>query len=138
MAEIDVTRKPLPTSRPESAEFWQGLLDGEIRLQRCDVCRRVQFYPRPACRYCGATELTWETLSGSAELYTYTVIHRAPFEAFAGDVPYVLAVAELAEGPRLLTTIVDVDPEDVRIGMPLSPVFDRVSDGVALLRFRPL
>lgn len=137
MAEIDVTRKPLPTPRPESAPFWAGLLEEEIRLQRCDSCARVQFYPRPACRYCGATELTWETVSGRAEVYTYTIIHRAPFEAFADDVPYVLAVAQLEEGPRLVTTIVGVDPDEVRIGMALTPVYDRVSDDIALLRFTP-
>src|SRR3954470_6523876 len=85
MALLDVTRKPLPTPRPETQPFWDGLRAGEIRLQRCDTCDRVQFYPRPHCRYCGATELTWETLSGRATVYTYTVIHRAPFEAFAAD-----------------------------------------------------
>jgi uncharacterized protein len=137
MAEIDVTRKPLPTPRPESAPFWAGLLEEEIRLQRCEHCHRVQFYPRPGCRYCGATTLTWETLSGKAVLYTYTVIHRAPFEAFAGDVPYIFAVAQLEEGPRLITTIVDADPDAVEIGMALTPVYDRVSDDIALLRFRP-
>ncbi len=137
MAELDVTKRPLPTPRPETQPFWTGLREEEIRLQRCDACGRVQFYPRPHCRYCGGTKLTWETLSGKATLYTYTVIHRAPFEAFAADVPYVFAVAQLEEGPRLVTTIVTDDHDAVEIGMPLAPVFDHVDDEITLLRFRP-
>lgn len=137
MAELDVTRKPVPSPKPEAMPFWDGLREGEIRLQRCDECRRVQFYPRPHCRYCGSLALTWEALSGEASVYSYTVIHRAPFAAFADDVPYALAVVELAEGPRLLTNIVTDDPGSVAIGMALAPVFDPLSDDVTLLRFRP-
>jgi uncharacterized OB-fold protein len=137
MAELDVTKKPLPTPRPDNMPFWDGLRAGEIRLQRCDACSRVQFYPRPHCRYCGSTELTWETLSGRASVYSYTIIHRAPFEAFADDVPYALAVVQLEEGPRLISNVVTDDLDAIAIGMPLAPVFDPVSDDVTLLRFRP-
>ena len=82
MGELDVTRKPVPSPKPEAMPFWDGLREGQIRLQRCDECRRVQFYPRPHCRYCGSLALTWEALSGEASVYSYTVIHRAPFAAF--------------------------------------------------------
>ncbi len=137
MAELDVTKKPVPTPRPESLPFWDGLREGEIRLQRCDACVRVQFYPRNHCRYCGSLRLTWETLSGRASVYSYTVIHRAPFEAFADDVPYALAVVELEEGPLLISNIVTDDLDAIAIGMPLAPVFDPVADDVTLLRFQP-
>jgi hypothetical protein len=76
-------------------------------------------------------------LSGDAELYTYTIIHRAPFEAFAEDVPYVFAVVQLVEGPRLISRLVGVDHGDVRIGMALRPVFHRVDDATTLLYFGP-
>ena len=137
MAELDVTKKPLPKPRPETQPFWDGLREGVIRLQRCDSCARVQFYPRPACRYCGATSLTWEQLSGDATVYSFTVIHRAPFGAFAADVPYVLAVVELAEGPRHVTNVVSVAPDDVHIGLRLAPVFDPITNDITLLRFSP-
>jgi uncharacterized OB-fold protein len=137
MAELDVTKKPLPTPRAESLPFWEGLRENELRLQRCDACSRVQFYPRPHCRYCGSTSLTWETLSGRGTVYTFTVIHRAPFEAFAQDVPYVLVVVELEEGPRLITNLVVDDPGAVAIDMPVEAVFDPVTDDITLLRFRP-
>jgi uncharacterized OB-fold protein len=137
MAELDVTRKPLPTPKPEALPFWDGLREGVIRLQRCDACARVQYYPRPHCRYCGGTELTWEQLSGEATVYSYTVIHRAPFEAFANDVPYALAVVRLKEGPLVLSTIVTDDLDAVSMEMPLLPVFDPVTDEITLLRFRP-
>jgi uncharacterized OB-fold protein len=135
--KVDVTRRPLPRPTPVSAPFWDGLRQREIRLQRCDDCRRVQFYPRPACRFCGALELTWETLSGGAELYSYTVVHRAPFEAFADAVPYALAIVALDEGPRLVSTVETSDLDALRIGMRLKPLYDDVSDELTLLRFEP-
>jgi uncharacterized OB-fold protein len=137
MAELDVTVRPLPQRRPESAPFWDGLLEHEIRLQRCTSCGQVQYYPRPGCRHCGATTLEWEAMSGEAEVYSYTVIHRAPFEAFEPDVPYVFAVVQLVEGPRLVSTIVTDDFDALEVGMALSPVYDRVADDTVLLRFRP-
>lgn len=137
MAELDVTKKPLPRPSVESAPFWEGLGEGEIRLQRCDDCSRVQFYPRSGCRHCGSTSLTWEALSGDGEVYTYTVVHRAPFEAFKPDVPYVIAVVELAEGPRLVTNVVGCPVDEVSIGMRVRPVFDAAGDGVTILRFTP-
>jgi uncharacterized OB-fold protein len=137
MAELDVTKKPLPRPGVESAPYWEGLNEGEIRLQRCDACSRVQFYPRSGCRYCGSTSLTWEAMSGHADVYTYTVVHRAPFEAFKEDVPYVIAVVELAEGPRLVTNVVGCPVDDVHIGMRVRPVFDRAGDDVTILRFTP-
>ena len=137
MPEIDVRTKPLPTPDEVSRPYWDGLRRGEVVLQRCDSCGKVQFYPRPACRYCGSLELTWETLSGEGSVYTYTVVHRAPFEAFAADVPYVLAVVELDEGPLLLSTIEGIEPEAVEVGMRVVALFDAVSPEVTLLRFQP-
>ena len=137
MPEIDVRTKPMPTPDDVSRPYWDGLRRGEVVLQRCDSCRKVQFYPRPACRYCGSQELTWETLSGRGSVYTYTIVHRAPFEAFAGDVPYVLAVVELDEGPLLLSTIEGIEPEAVEVGMRVVAMFDAVSPEITLLRFQP-
>lgn len=137
MANLDVTVKPLPTPTPESAPYWDGLRDGRLLMQRCTRCARLQFYPRSICRHCGATDLDWEEMAGTGTIYSYTVIHRAPFAAFKGDVPYAYAVVELDEGPRVVSTIETDDLDALAIGMRVTAVFDAVTDEITLLRFRP-
>jgi uncharacterized protein len=129
------TGKPLPTPTDVSRPYWDGLKLGEIRLQRCTSCADLQFYPRSMCRTCGARALEWEVVGNTGVVYSATVIHRPPMEAFASSVPYVYAIVELDAGPRLVTNIVADDVESVRIGMPVTAQFDDEGD-VTLLRFR--
>jgi uncharacterized OB-fold protein len=75
--------------------------------------------------------------SGKGSVYTFTVTHQNQAPGFRGEVPYVLAVVELAEGVRMMTNVVGCAPEDVRIGMPVEVVFEDVTPEVALPRFRP-
>ena len=104
MAEIDFTR-PIPYPTPVSRPFWAGLADGKVMLQRCGACERWVFYPRNRCPGCLSPDLDWHEVSGKGTLYTYTVTHQATSPHFAGDVPQVLAVVELALGVRLATTL---------------------------------
>jgi hypothetical protein len=79
-------------------------------------------------------------VSGDGTVYTYTVVRHATRYAFAGQIPYVLAIVELAEGPRLVTALVDVEPGrpgEVRVGLPVRVVFREVADGVTLPYFAP-
>jgi uncharacterized protein len=134
---LDVTRKPRPAPTTVSQPYWAGLREHRLLMQRCADCRRLQFYPRSGCRHCGGTDLSWEQMSGSGRIYSYTVIHRAPFEAFAADVPYVYAVIQLAEGPRVVATIETDDHDGLTVDMPVMAIFDDGDDGITLLRFRP-
>jgi uncharacterized OB-fold protein len=137
MTTLDLSRKPLPEPTSVSRPFWDGLRERRIRLQRCDACGRLQFYPRPSCHWCGAADLTWTDVDGRGTIYSFTVIHRAPYAAFADDVPYVYAVVELDPDVRVVTNIVtESDPEDLRIGDPVVARFDDEGD-VTLLRFVP-
>jgi uncharacterized OB-fold protein len=96
------------------------------------------FYPRPTCPSCGSLELEWQEASGDATVHTFTIARRSTHPAFNGREPYVVAIVELAEGPRVTTSIVDCDPDDVRVGMPVRLTFDEVGDdGIALPLFRP-
>jgi uncharacterized OB-fold protein len=135
MAQLDVTVKPLPTPTAASAPYWEALTGHQLLMQRCLSCGELQFYPRSGCRSCGGTDLTWEEMSGRGTIYSYTVIHRAPFEAFAADVPYVYAVVELDEGPRVVTTIETKDFDAVDVDRPVTAIYDDVTDTVTLLRF---
>lgn len=129
--------KPLPLPTPVSRPFWDGLAEGRVRLQQCDACSHWVFYPRSRCNRCLSDQLTWHDVDGGATLHTFTVARQPTSPHFADEVPQLLAVVELAEGVRLTSTLVDVAPEDIKIGMPLAPVFDDSADGVTLLRFRP-
>jgi uncharacterized OB-fold protein len=129
--------KPLPVPSEVSAPYWQGLASGELRLQRCGDCGRHVFYPRSVCPHCLGEKLEWVPASGRGRVYSYTIVRRAMNPAFAADVPYVFAIVELDEGPRVTTNIVGCAPEDVRVDMPVKAAYDNVTSELALLKFEP-
>lgn len=126
--------KPVPT--PETQHFWDGTKAGELRLQRCGECSKVYFPPRPFCPECGSRNVSAFKASGKAILYSY-VIHHRPVPGFTP--PYAIAVVELAEGPRMMTNIVECEqtPEALQLDMPLEVVFEPMDDTIALPLFRP-
>lgn len=81
--------------------------------------------------------MTWEDASGRGEVYSFSINYRAPHPGFAEDTPFVLALVTLAEGPRMMTNIVDCDPEAVRIGMAVTVTFDDITEDVTLPKFQP-
>ena len=121
---------PLPAIDADSQPFWDGARRGELLLQRCTSCGRWQFYPRPRCIHCGG-DVEWVSASGAGRVYSYTVVHRAAHEAFASNVPYVVALIDLAEGPRMMSRL-RVPPDDARIGLDVRVAFERISDEVTL------
>jgi uncharacterized OB-fold protein len=134
----DALPKPRPQPTPVSQRFWDALRAERIDLQRCDDCGRWVYYPRSRCPTCLSDRLTWTTVEGLGTVYTFTVAEQATAPPFADEVPQLLAVVELTEGVRVSTTLVDVDPARVSVGMPVAPVFDHGDDGLTLLRFRPV
>lgn len=117
-ARLRTTDRMHPQPDSVSAEYWAGLAGGELRLQRCTDCATAQFYPRPTCSACGGT-VEWFTASGRGEVHTFTVVRVNGVEPFASLVPYVFAVIQLEEGPRMLTNVIECDPESVSIGTPV-------------------
>jgi hypothetical protein len=81
--------------------------------------------------------LTWFDASGKGTIYSYTVARRPTSPEFEQDVPYIIGVIELAEGPRMTSLVVELDPDTVMIGTPVQVVFDDVNDAIALPYFRP-
>ena len=88
-------------------------------LPRCEDCGKFHFYPKPACPHCGGTRLAWAEASGRGEVYSHSVVYRAPSPAFKDDLPYVIAIVKTDEGPHLLSREVGMKPEEVRIGQRL-------------------
>ncbi len=127
----------LPSPDALTAPYWEAARQERLVVPRCDDCGRYHFYPRTLCPQCSSPRLTWTTVSGKGEVYSFTIIHRAPSPAFASAVPYVVAAVKLAEGPHLMTNIVGCAPDDVRVGMSLRVVFQRYSDEITLPLFEP-
>jgi uncharacterized protein len=131
-------QRPLPVLDHLSTPFWEGCRAHQLRLQRCAQCSRTQFPPGPVCRHCRSSKLQWITGSGNATVYSWIVVrHPIPAEIYAPEVPYVVALVDLAEGVRMPTNIVGCAPEDVTAGMPVEVVFRDLTEQVSLPQFRP-
>ena len=131
--------KPMPIPTEISAPFWEGLKAERLLIQQCDDCNHWVFYPRRHCPACFAHALTWREVNGAATLYSYTVTRIATLPDFADEMPQLLAVIELEQGVRINSNLVGLDETEVKIGMPLQPVFAEVdAKGTRLLRFTGL
>lgn len=133
----DQPTRPAPVSSPETAEYWAGCARHELLIQRCAACGAYQFYPRVLCTACSGRALEWVRACGRGRLQSYTIVRRAVSEAYAAEVPYVVALVTLEEGPTMMTGIVGCKVEDVRIGMPVQVVFDDWGAGVSIPKFAP-
>ncbi|MFI9387024.1 Zn-ribbon domain-containing OB-fold protein [Kutzneria sp. NPDC052558] len=117
---------PAPT--PDTAPYWAAAAEGRLEIQHCNACGRHYFYPRPFCRHCFSPDVAWVEVTGNARLLSY-VIARKPLRGFEPVSP-VIAVVELDEGPRLMTNIVDIDPDPdlLVLDMPLRVRFHQRDD----------
>ena len=131
-------KRPIPQATPETAEFWEGARRGELRIQRCRACGKAYFFPRPFCPHCSSTDVEWFTATGKGKLYSYVINHR-PAYGFDDFAPYVIAVVQLDEGPRMMTNIVGVDPrpENLPIDLPVEVTWEQLDDKVTIPLFRP-
>lgn len=130
--------KPLPRGEDANGEFYQFCKQHELRFQRCTACGTWRHMPRESCAACGSFAWTWERSSGQGTVYSWTVIHRALHPGFAEDLPYAAVIIELQEGVRLVSHVLDVAPQALRLGMPVEVVFDDVTPEVTLPKFRPI
>ncbi|MFB6171467.1 MAG: Zn-ribbon domain-containing OB-fold protein [Haloarculaceae archaeon] len=107
--------RPVPETTPETEPYWRGAVAGELRLMRCRDCGGVYHYPRALCPDCASADTTWTVAEGTGALYSFSIQARRddwPDEAL----PVVLAYVELDEGPRLMTNVVDCEPQSLAVG----------------------
>jgi uncharacterized OB-fold protein len=117
--------------------YWENANAGRLVIQACGTCGRGWHPPLPACPHCHGTDLGWQQVSGAGTVYSRTVVRHATHAALADQIPYVIAIVELAEGPRLVTGITGCAPEEVRVGMAVRVCFRQVADGITLPYFEP-
>ena len=128
---------PAPVINADSAPYWAGAREGRLLLQRCGDCGTLRFFPRLLCTECGSDRVEWTQVSGRGTVHSFTVVHRAAFPEFQAIVPYVVALIDLEEGPRMMTNIVGDDALDVEIGDAVTVVFkDRGTDGAKVPQFK--
>lgn len=127
--------KPLPVVDEDSRPFWEATRRGDLLLKHCSACHQYHFFPRAICPHCHSDAVTWAPSTGRGAIYSFTVARRPAGPAFKDDVPYVVALVQLDEGPRIMTRIIS-SPEAVRVGMPVEVIFQAASDEISLPYFK--
>jgi uncharacterized protein len=129
-------RFDLPVIEDDTRAFWDGAREGRLLIRSCRACDAVHYYPRPFCPSCWSDDVEWVEASGRATLYTWSTVYRNDLPPFHEQVPYVAAVVELAEGPRMMTRLIGCEPDEVSMGMALEAVFEPLDDDVTIVVFR--
>lgn len=121
---------PAPEVNAETQAYWDAAANGRFVLPRCDDCRRHHWYPRAVCPHCFGTRVSLQPASGQGTVYSFTVFRRE-------KLPYVLAYVTLAEGPTMLTNLVDCDADALAIGQAVSVQLQPTEGGPPVPVFRP-
>jgi len=128
-------RFDIPTPDLETQPFWDGCRERRFLIRHCNACDEDHFYPRPFCPKCWSDDVGWKQASGRATLYTYSIVHQNDLPPFNERVPYVAAVVDLEEGPRVMTNIEGVPFDDLRVDMPVVVDFKPLDDEITIAIF---
>lgn len=130
--------KPLPIPTRWSQPFWDASKQHKLVLKKCSKCGFIDHPPYLYCTSCHADEHEWVEASGKATLASYAInVFGVPFPFWA-DLPYVVVMIDLPEGPRMISNIVECDHDKLENGMELVVVFDDVTDEITLPKWRPV
>ncbi|MBM4265048.1 MAG: Zn-ribbon domain-containing OB-fold protein [Deltaproteobacteria bacterium] len=125
---------PNATTRP----FWEACLRRELRIQRCGSCGRFRHPPLPGCPHCGSAESEWPLVSGRGRIHSFTIVHHPALPFLAEAVPYNVVVVSLddAPGARMISNLLDAEPGELRIDLPVEVWWDEAGPDVVLPCFR--
>ncbi|MEE2059191.1 Zn-ribbon domain-containing OB-fold protein [Rhodococcus artemisiae] len=133
---ISERRRSWPAVSEDTEFFWNGVRDGELRIQQCSDCAALSHPPKPICSACGSFALGHLVVSGAGTVYSHVTFHKPLSQGF--DEPYNVSVVELEEGVRLVSQVVGVKPSEVSIGMSVEVEFAEVEPGLVLPQFHPV
>jgi hypothetical protein len=128
--------RPAPIPDHDSAPYWKALHEGRLLVQKCLDCNEFQLYPRDRCLACRGP-VAFVEASGRGTIYSFTVIRQNYARPFRDWIPYVVALVDLEEGPRLMSNLVECDPDAVQVGMAVEARFEVVSDDAGIALFAP-
>jgi len=134
---MTVPLKPSPRLNADSAPFWEACRCHRLQVQQCAACGWMRWPPAFLCPRCHGKDSRWQACSGKGRVYSYVVYHKAFHPAFEGDVPYVVAIVALDEGPCLVSNIVGCDPSEVCCEMPVEVTWEDRAEGFSLPLFKP-
>ena len=129
--------KPIPAITPDMAEFFEGARRGQLMVHKCNGCGELNFPAYTICSKCLSTGGKWVPVSGRGEVYSFNIMHQVYHPAFAGEVPYAVVVVKLEEGAKFVSNLIGIKPSEIRIGMPVDVVFEKMNDEVSLPKFQP-
>jgi uncharacterized OB-fold protein len=130
-------RTDLPTIEDDTRPFWDAAKEGRFLVRRCNACGEVHHYPRPFCPGCWSDDVEWLEASGRATLYTWSTVYVNDLPPFAERLPYIAAVVDLAEGPRVMTNLVECDGVELAIGMPVEVRYEPLDEQITVPVFAP-
>jgi uncharacterized OB-fold protein len=132
---MTLAERPMPTPMPETRPYWDAAKDGRLTLQTCHDCAKPYFPPRPFCPRCGGRDVGWIDASGRGTLHSF-IINHLPAPGYPP--PFIVAIVELEEGPRMMANIVDcpADPTLLTIDMPLELTFEKRTEDITVPQFR--
>jgi hypothetical protein len=133
----DTYRKPLPRPSAESQPFWEAARQHKLMLQKCKACGKFWFPPSLRCVHCLSGDYDWTEVVGTGRVFSFVTYQRLYHKGWDGENPYVVAVVELDEGPRLLSNVVGIPVHRVACDMRVKVTFDDVTPGVSLPKFTP-
>lgn len=135
MTETEGVARPAPILTDDNHFFWDAARDSRLVGQRCQGCGRLRHPPRPMCPHCQSLDFEIVDLSGAGEVYSYTILHHPQNPVF--EYPVIAALIDLEEGVRVLSNLIDIDPADIAIGMPVTVDFRPTRHDGAVPVFKP-
>ena len=130
--------KLLPEGIPSWHQpFWESLREHRVKVQKCSGCSAFRYVPKEICSKCLSTDYVWAPIRPTGEVYTYTIVHRAPTAAYQADAPYALVHVAMDDGFRMIARMINTPPESVRIGQRVKVAYEEITPQWTLLQFEP-
>jgi len=138
MSDWSKVTRPVPVPNEWTRPFWEAAKAGELRLQRCQACRRFQHPPYPTCVNCMSIELAFEPVRGEGAIYAYTIMYHAGDRRFASAIPYASIIVELDEAPGALMAgnLLEAPYTEAKVGRRVEVVFEPLNEAITLPQFR--
>ena len=126
---------PIPSNGDLTKPFWEAAKRGALIIPYCNSCSNLFFYPREVCPNCFSKDLDWKKMSGKGHVYTYTHVRQAVHPSFQSANGHIYAIVQLDEGPKIPSGISGCEPNEVYVDMPVSVVFDDITEDYTLVKF---
>jgi len=126
---------PQPHPNGDSLPYWDAARDRRLLIRRCNACGKPHFMPRHQCPHCWSDQLEWVESNGRGTVHSFSIVHRAPTTTFAANTPYVIALIDLDEGPRMFANVIGKGAVDVAIGDRVHVTFEDRGDGALVPQF---